>query len=178
VYLDGKDIRSYSAGERARKVGFILQDPFLFPGTVRDNLLYGNAELSALPKADFEAKLGRLGLAPLLARFGKGLDTEVGSGGSLSLGERQIVAFARAVLRKPEILILDEATANIDTVTEKVLDEIVAKLPKETTRVIIAHRLNTIANADDIFFVNGGRVEEAGSLEHAVQMLLHGKRQS
>ena len=84
----------------------------------------------------------------------------------------------RAVLRKPEILILDEATANIDTVTEKLLEEILNRLPKETTKVIIAHRLNTIENADDIFFVNGGEVREAGSMEHAVSMLLHHKRKS
>ncbi len=82
------------------------------------------------------------------------------------------------VLRDPELLILDEATANIDTVTEQLLEDILKKLPARTTRVIIAHRLNTIENADEIFFVNGGEVTEAGSIDHAVEMLLHGKRAS
>ena len=84
----------------------------------------------------------------------------------------------RAVLRKPDLLILDEATANIDTITEQLLDEILQKLPGETTRVIIAHRLNTIENADEIYFVNSGRVIHAGSLDDAVKMLMHGKLES
>ncbi len=84
----------------------------------------------------------------------------------------------RAVLRDPEILILDEATANIDTVTEQLLEQILAKLPASTTKVIIAHRLNTIANADEIFFINAGTITPAGSMEHALEMLLHHKRES
>ncbi|MDB5155029.1 MAG: transporter ATP-binding protein, partial [Mucilaginibacter sp.] len=83
-----------------------------------------------------------------------------------------------AVLRNPELLILDEATANIDTITEQLLSDILKKLPESTTRVIIAHRLNTIENADDIYFVNSGEVIPAGSLDHAINMLLHGKRVS
>lgn len=79
----------------------------------------------------------------------------------------------RAVLRKPELLILDEATANIDTVTEQLLEAVLEKLPKETTRVIIAHRLNTIKNADRIFFVNAGAITSTDSMESALQMLLH-----
>lgn len=82
------------------------------------------------------------------------------------------------MLRNPELLILDEATANIDTVTEQLLEEILKKLPRETTKVIITHQLNTIANADEIFFVNAGEVVRAGSMEQAVDMLLHGKRES
>jgi len=84
----------------------------------------------------------------------------------------------RAVLRDPEILILDEATANIDTVTEQQLGEILDKLPASTTKVIIAHRLNTIANADEILFINAGEITPAGSMEHALDMLMHGKRVS
>ncbi len=178
IYLDGRDIRSYDFAERTKKIGFILQEPFLFSGTVKDNLLYGLDMHKDASDEDFLKVLDRLGFTTLIERFEKGLKTKIDSTGVLSLGEKQIIAFIRAVLREPEILILDEATANIDTVTEKVLEDILAKLPKETTRVIIAHRLNTIANADDIFFVNGGEVREAGSMEHAVEMLLHGKRQS
>ncbi len=84
----------------------------------------------------------------------------------------------RAALRNPELLILDEATANIDTITEQLLQDILNKLPTTTTKVIIAHRLNTIANADEIFFVNAGEIIPAGSMEHAVDMLLRGKRES
>jgi ATP-binding cassette subfamily B protein len=84
----------------------------------------------------------------------------------------------RAVLRNPEILILDEATANIDTITEQLLSDILKKLPETTTRVIIAHRLNTIESADEIYFVNSGEVIRAGSLDDAIDKLLHGKRVS
>jgi ATP-binding cassette subfamily B protein len=82
------------------------------------------------------------------------------------------------VLRRPDLLILDEATANIDTVTEQLLDEILQKLPDSTTRIIIAHRLNTIESADEIYFVNSGAVTKAGSLNDAVNLLLHDKRES
>jgi ATP-binding cassette subfamily B protein len=84
----------------------------------------------------------------------------------------------RAVLRDPEVLILDEATANIDTVTERLLEDILDKLPKTTTRIIIAHRLNTIENADVIFFVNAGEIIRAGSFKDAVNKVLKGKRMS
>ncbi|MDR3642733.1 MAG: ABC transporter ATP-binding protein [Candidatus Doudnabacteria bacterium] len=179
VLLDGSDIRSYEENERTKKIGFILQEPFLFSGTIRDNILYGNDELEHYSKEQLERAILDNGLEKLLARFDKGLDTPItGSGDALSLGQKQLIAFIRAVLRKPELLILDEATANIDTVTEVLLEDILKKLPAATTRVIIAHRLNTIAEADEIYFVNSGTVTQAGSMEHAVDMLLHGKRES
>ena len=175
VRFDGRDIRTISPEERAQRVGFILQEPFLFTGTVRGNIVYGNDALKTVGDAELTQILEARGLATLLARFEQGLETPVkSSGDSISLGQKQLIAFIRAVLRDPELLILDEATANIDTVTEQLLEEILAKLPKATTKVIIAHRLNTISNADEIFFVNGGTVTEAGSMEHAVDMLLHG----
>jgi ATP-binding cassette subfamily B protein len=185
VFLDGRDIRSYRHAERAQRVGFILQDPFLFAGTVRENILYGNEAFAhgvirvEEGGADtLEKALAEAGLDVLMTRFDKGLETPVATGGSLSLGQKQLIAFIRAVLRKPEILILDEATANIDTITEEQLQAVLDRLPADTTRVIIAHRLNTIENADEIFFVNGGGVIQAGSMDHALEMLLHGHRQS
>ena len=180
VYLDGQDIRSLDAGDKTRRIGFILQDPFLLAGTIRDNIVYGNAELAALDDAALTELMASQGLTGFLARFGElGLATPVkGTGDGLSLGQRQLVAFLRAVLRRPEILILDEATANIDTVTEQMLEEVLAKLPPATTKVIIAHRLNTIQNADEIFFVGGGAVTPAGSMEHAMGMLLGHERVS
>jgi len=178
VFLDGKDIRAYSSAERTKKVGFILQEPFLFNGTVRDNVVYSNEALANVSSAELEKQLKDMGLSELLVRFDKGLDTPASSGDGMSLGQKQLIAFIRAMLRKPELLILDEATANIDTITEQLLEDVLDKLPAETTRVVIAHRLNTIETADEIFFVNGGSLTRAGSLQDAVDMLLHGKRAS
>lgn len=154
VLLDGRDLRTYSPQERSEKVGVILQEPFLFTSTVGDNVesLEGVEHL-----------------------FPDGLSTPVSD---LSLGQRQVVAFLRAVNRKPELLILDEATANIDTVTEGILESLLTRLPAGTTKVVIAHRLNTIAKADAIYFVNGGRVQLAGSMEKAVAMLKAEARRS
>ena len=179
VYLDGKDIRSYSPEERSKKIGFILQEPFLFNGTVRDNILYGNEEFKTLTDAELSALLEEADMDQIISKFENGLDTKIeSSGDSISLGEKQLLAFARAVIRKPQLLILDEATANIDTVTEQLLEIILQKLPETTTKVIIAHRLNTIENADEIFFVNSGEVIPAGSLDNALDLLLKEKRES
>ncbi len=179
VYLRGKDLQSYAPEERVKEIGFILQEPFLFTGTIAENIIYGNEKLISLSPDELAAFLEKKGLSGLMTRFDQGLLTKITSGGNgISLGQKQIIAFIRAVLREPSILILDEATANIDTVTEGVLEEILKKLPAKTARVIIAHRLNTIQNADEIFFVGGGSVKPAGTLEHAVEMLLHHKRQS
>jgi ATP-binding cassette subfamily B protein len=179
ILLSGKDIRSYSPQERTKKIGFILQEPVLFTGTVRENILYGNEEYLTHNNEQLEEVIAKAGLERLLKRFDQGLDTKLtASGDAVSLGQKQLIAFMRAVLRNPDILILDEATANIDTVTEQLLEDILNHLPTSTTKVIIAHRLNTIKNADDIFFVNGGDVTEAGSMEHAMEMLLHHNRKS
>ena len=173
VLIDGKDIKSYTACERASKIGFILQDPILFTGTVRENILYGNKECGALTNEELEKALEDAQLLSLLKSFDQGLDTSIIMGGdSISLGQKQIIAFMRAILRKPELLILDEATANIDTVTEQKLDQILTNLPKSTTKVIIAHRLNTIENADEIFFVNLQKIIAAGSFDEALSLLM------
>lgn len=179
VLLNGKDIRSFSAEERTQKIGFILQEPFLFTGTVKENILYGNSQYAAVTDAELEKIIEEANLNALLAIFDEGLNTQITSGSdSISLGQKQLIAFMRAVLRNPELLILDEATANIDTITEQLLGNILNKLSKETTLVIIAHRLNTIENADEIYFVNEGEVQKAGTLNDALNMLLKGKRVS
>ena len=179
IFLDGRDIRTYSPAARAKKIGFILQEPFLFTGTVRENILYANEDYKEHSKEALMKVIEDAYLTDLLKRFDEGLDTKVASSGDgISLGQKQLIAFMRASLRNPELLILDEATANIDTVTEELLEDILRKLPPTTTKVIIAHRLNTIANADDIFFVNGGKVTEAGSMEHAMEMIMKGERKS
>ena len=180
VSLEGRDIRTFTSAERAKKIGFILQDPVLLSGVVRDNIVYGHPDLAALSKEALAERMAAKGLSGFLTRFGEsGLETPVkGAGDGLSLGQKQLVAFLRAVMREPDILILDEATANIDTVTEQLLEGVLAKLPKSTTKVIIAHRLNTIQNADEIFFVGGGALTAAGSMGQAMDMLLGHDRTS
>ncbi len=179
IFLNGRDIRSYNANDRTAKVGFILQEPFLFTGTIRDNILYGNACFINLTDEELIKELQEVGIEGLLERFDGGLHAEIkATGEGLSLGQKQIIAFMRAVIRRPDLLILDEATANIDTVTEQLLEDILQKLPKAATRIVIAHRLNTIENADEIYFVNSGTVSKAGSMQDAVNLLLHGKRES
>jgi ATP-binding cassette subfamily B protein len=179
ILLDGRDLRSYSPAERTEKIGFILQEPILFTGTVKENIVYGNEGLSALTPEMLTSEIQNAGLDGLLERFENGLETQIlSSGETISLGQKQLIAFMRAVLRKPEVLILDEATANIDTITEQQLETILKKLPESTTRIIIAHRLNTIENADEIFFVNSNRVILAGSMDEAVELLMHDKGDS
>lgn len=185
VSLFGKDIRTYTSEERTDAIGFILQEPFLFSGTVRENILYAHKDY--VPKnlsdtAEFDLNRQKLeseleNFNSLMQPFENGFDTKItGSGEGMSLGQKQLIAFMRACIRKPKLLILDEATANIDTITETLLEVVLNKLPKETTKVIIAHRLNTIKNADEIFFVGGGSVTPAGSFDHAVEMLMNNKR--
>jgi len=179
ILLENKDIRSYDHEERSKKIGFILQEPILFSGTVRDNILYGNSEYKDFSNDKLSQIITEAGLDNLLNRFDKGLETPIQStGDGISLGQKQLIAFMRAVLRKPELLILDEATANIDTLTEQLLEEVLQKLAKLTTLVIIAHRLNTIENADEIFFVNTKQIIRAGSLNDAINLLLHDKNES
>lgn len=179
ILFDGKDIRSYTPCERASKIGFILQEPLLFTGSVRDNILYGNPECAGLTIDQLENAIEESHLTSLIKRFDRGLDTPVqATGDGISLGQKQIIAFMRAILRKPGLLILDEATANIDTVTEQQLEAILNNLSESTTKVIIAHRLNTIEDADEIFFVNSGNIVQAGSFNKALDMLMHGKMET
>jgi ATP-binding cassette subfamily B protein len=179
VFLKGHDIRTYTPEERTAAIGFILLDPFVFTGSVKDNIVFGNQKLTSISSLALLDLFREKGLDSLLSRFPAGLDTQVNtSGESISLGQKQLIAFIRAVLREPEILILDEASANIDTITEKQLEIILKGLPAATTLVIIAHRMNTIENADEIFFVNGRAIICAGSMENALEMLMHQKLSS
>ena len=172
------DIRSYPPEERTQKIGFILQEPFLFTGTVRDNIVYGNERYRDYSDDQLIAVLDERHSANCLRASNRGSNEGHLERRRDQSGPETADCFHARGLRDPEILILDEATANIDTVTEQQLQEILDKLPASTTKVIIAHRLNTIANADEIFFINSGEITPAGSMEHAVDMLLHGKRVS
>lgn len=104
--------------------------------------------------------------------FENGLKTKVSDNtDNISLGQKQLINFIRAILRDPELLIMDEATANIDTITEKHLNQIIDQLPNSTTKVIIAHRLNTIKNADEVFFINGGKIRHTADFDEVVSLI-------
>lgn len=179
ITLCGRDIRTYTPEERADKIGVILQEPILFSGTIRDNILYSNTVYKDYTNTELTTVIEQAGLQKLLTRFEGGLESKVTTtSDTFSLGQKQIISFMRAVLRQPKLLILDEATANIDTVTEQLLDEILQKLPVATTKVVIAHRLNTIEHADEIFFINSGSIVKAGSLHDAVAMLQNNIRKT
>lgn len=171
VYLDGRDIRTFSTKERTEEISVILQDPILFTGTVGENIRYGNDSLADMDNAALTETLEAQGLGEIMARFNGGLDTPINSGSGLSLGQKQLISFMRAVLRKPKLLILDEATANIDTITEALLIKALEALPSDTTKVVIAHRLNTIKDADEILFVNRSHVVFAGNFDEAVRLI-------
>jgi ATP-binding cassette subfamily B protein len=179
VFLNGRDICEYSHEERAKEISVILQDPLLFTGTVADNIRYGNDALREVDDNDLKKILDMKGFGEVVERFDGGLQSIVqASGGGLSIGQKQLISFMRAILREPKLLILDEATANIDTVTEAILNKTLEALPKDTTKVIIAHRLNTIKDADEIMFVNGHHVTLAGSFENAIKLIESSKRNS
>lgn len=179
VEFMGRDIRSYTPEELSKHIGFILQEPFLFSGTIGENIRYGNAELEVLDDDALIARLTSAGLDTVLQSFPDGLTTEVDNArDNISLGQKQLIAFARMLLREPDLLILDEATANIDTVTEQKLNAIIDRLPERTTNVIIAHRLNTIKKADQIFFINEGELHSVGSFEQALHLIDEAKRGS
>ncbi len=179
IYFEGKDIRSYTGKELSEQIGFILQEQFIFTGSVGENIVYGNPNYEFYDKKKLKKELKEDGLEDLVERFENGLDTEITPDTEIiSLGQKQLISFMRAILRRPKLLVMDEATANIDTVTESLLQKIIDKLPAETTKVIIAHRLNTIKKADEIYFVNDGEVVSAESLEKSVEMIEKSKRKS
>ena len=161
VLIDGRDARERSQLWLHSNIGYVLQTPHLFSGTVRDNLKYGN------PSATDEEIMEALRLVSgdvVLEKMGAGLDSEVGEGGGLlSTGEKQLLSFARALLADPRILVLDEATASIDTVTEKMIQDAIQTVIKGRTSFVIAHRLSTIVNADVILVVRDGRIVEQGN---------------
>ena len=163
VLIDGKDARERSQLWLHSAIGCVLQTPHLFSGTVRDNLLYGN------PEATDEQILQALRLVSaesVVNRLEKGLDTDVGEGGDLlSTGEKQLISFARAILADPKILILDEATASVDTITEHKIQSAIETVIQNRTSVVIAHRLSTVRNADLILVVHDGKICEQGTHE-------------
>ncbi len=167
VLIDGKDARERSQLWLHSSIGYVLQTPHLFSGSIRDNLRYGKPDAT---EEEIWAALDKVSAGDVVRKLEKGLDSEVGEGGeSLSVGEKQLLSFARAILSDPKILILDEATASIDTMTEKAIQDAILTVIKGRTSFVIAHRLSTIVNADIILVVMGGKIVERGTHEELMR---------
>jgi len=160
LLIDGHDIRQIRRQSLTRRMGMVLQDPFLFSGTVRDNIRYGRLEAS---DEEVEKAARAVGAHDFVVRLEQGYDTVLHERGqNLSVGQRQLISFARAVLADPRILILDEATANVDTRTEVVIQRALKRLLKGRTSFVIAHRLSTVRGADRVVVMDEGRIAEVG----------------
>jgi ATP-binding cassette subfamily B protein len=161
LLIDGHDIRKVQRHSLARRLGIVLQDPFLFSGTVADNIRYGRLDAT---DDDVVQSAKTVGAHDFIKRLPKSYDTVLHERGhNLSLGQRQLIAFARAVIADPRILILDEATANVDTRTEVVIQRALKKLLKGRTSFVIAHRLSTVRGADRVVVLQDGRIAEQGT---------------
>ncbi len=161
ITIDERDIRDVTRESLSRQVGMVLQDPFLFSGTVGENIRYGRLEAS---DEEVMEAAKTVGAHDFIMRLEKGYSTPLQErGGNLSVGQRQLVSFARAVLANPRILILDEATANIDTHTELLIQQALEKLLKGRTSFVIAHRLSTVRDASRVVVIDGGRIVEEGA---------------
>ena len=161
LLIDGHDIREVERHSLARRLGIVLQDPFLFSGTVADNIRYGRLDAT---DDDVVQSAKTVGAHDFIKRLPKGYDTVLHERGhNLSLGQRQLIAFARAVIADPRILILDEATANVDTRTEVVIQRALKRLLKGRTSFVIAHRLSTVRGADRVVVLQDGRIAEQGT---------------
>ena len=167
VLIDGRDARERSQLWLHSAIGYVLQTPHLFSGTVRDNLLMGNPNAT---EEEIWSAIRTVSAEDVIAHLEHGLDTDVGEGGDLlSTGEKQLISFARAVLADPKILILDEATASIDTMTEARIQAAMETVTEGRTSLMIAHRLSTVRNADVILVVRGGKIVEQGTHEELLK---------
>ena len=161
VLIDGRDARERSQLWLHANIGYVLQQPHLFSGSIRDNLRYGKPDAS---DEEIWKALEAVDAVDVVRRMDKGLDSDVGEGGDLlSVGEKQLLSFARALLCDPRILVLDEATSSIDTVTEKKIQNAVNKIIQGRTSFMIAHRLSTVVDADVILAVKDGKIVERGT---------------
>ena len=161
LLIDGRDARERSQLWLHSAIGYVLQTPHLFSGTVRENLMMGNPNAT---EEQIREAIRMVSADEVIAHLEKGLDTDVGEGGDLlSTGEKQLISFARAILADPRILILDEATASVDTMTEAKIQAAMETVTKGRTTLMIAHRLSTVRNADLILVVKNGQIVEQGT---------------
>ena len=167
LLIDGRDARDRSQLWLHDSIGYVLQTPHLFSGTVRENLLMGNPDAT---EEQIRNAIRTVSADEVIAHLEKGLDTDVGEGGELlSTGEKQLISFARAILADPRILILDEATASVDTMTEAKIQAAMESVTAGRTSIMIAHRLSTVRNADMILVVRNGRIVEQGTHAELLQ---------
>jgi ATP-binding cassette subfamily B protein/subfamily B ATP-binding cassette protein MsbA len=164
IRVDGVDVREIEGRALRRRIGLVLQDVFLFAGTVRENIAFGSRDRGPAAPEAVERALLEMGGERLRTRLPRGLDEEVGErGGYFSVGERQILAFARALHYDPSVLILDEATSSVDVETERVIQAALRRLLAGRTSLVIAHRLSTILDADRILVLHKGELREQGT---------------
>ena len=161
IRIDGFDLRDVTQYSLRRQMGIVLQDPFLFNGTVEENIRFGRLEAT---RAEIEAAAQAVGAHEFITKLRQGYETPVEEGGvMLSVGQRQLISFARALLADPRILILDEATSSVDTQTERIIQAALARLLKGRIAFVIAHRLSTVVHADRIVVIQDGKIVEQGT---------------
>ena len=167
ISVDGCDIRDVTRQSLVHQMSMVLQEPYLFSGTVRENICYRNQEIS---DAQVIAAAKAVGAHDFIMEMEHGYDSELAERGvNLSIGQRQLISFARAIVGNPRILVLDEATANIDTHTELLIQQALSRILKGRTSIVIAHRLSTIRNADKIVVLDRGRVAEVGAHDQLLE---------
>jgi ABC-type multidrug transport system fused ATPase/permease subunit len=161
VLVDGYDVKSVTQDSLRKQIGIVPQDPYLFSGTIGDNIKYGKLDAT---QDEINEAAKAAGVHDLIVRLPKGYNTQVGErGANISAGQRQLICLARAILANPPIMILDEATSNVDTNTERIMQESLRRLSKGRTVIVIAHRLSTVTNADRIIILEHGVIVESGN---------------
>jgi ABC-type multidrug transport system fused ATPase/permease subunit len=164
--VDGHDLRDLSSSALRSQLGIVPQEGFLFSGTVRENIAFGRPDAT---DEQIEEAAGAVGADRFIGRLPEGYETEIGERGvHLSAGQRQLIAFARALLAEPRILILDEATSNVDVRTERIIEQGLERLLLGRTAIVIAHRLSTIRRAGRIVVLEHGRIAEAGTHDELI----------
>jgi ATP-binding cassette subfamily B protein len=167
VAIDGHDLRGMQQRALRRQLGIVPQEGFLFSGSVRENVAFGRPDASL---EEIEDAIHAVGATEFVEALPDGIETQVGERGvQLSAGQRQLVAFARALLAEPRILILDEATSNVDVRTEKTIEKGLERLLQGRTAIVIAHRLSTIRRAGKIVVLEGGRIAEQGTHDELIE---------
>lgn len=167
IFINGQDIRTVDISVLRSKMALVTQDPFLFSGTIRENIVNGNVHIS---DEDLNRVIETSNCKSLIDRLPQGIDTELSEGGAtISSGERQLISIARAFARDPDIILLDEATSYIDSETEQKVQEALSSLMKNRTSIIVAHRLSTARNADRILVLNKHRIIEAGTHDELME---------
>ena len=168
IFIDGKDYKERSLGWLHDNLGYVLQSPHLFSGTILENIKYGRPE-ATLEEVIYAAKL--VEADTFIVKFKDGYNTEVGEGGTrLSVGQKQLISFARALIADPKILILDEATSSVDTKTEKSIQRAIKIVLKGRTSFVIAHRLSTITSSDRIIVLEDGIIKESGTHSELIKL--------